>query len=204
MRPDFHRAYSILQIQKAEENDDGEMTIEGMATTPTPDRMGDIVEPKGAKFKLPMPLLWQHQHDKPVGLAKFAKPTKNGIPFTATLPKITEPGTLKDRIDEARHSVKAGLITAVSIGFRSVQGAVEQLRNGGLRFLEWEWLELSLVTIPANAEATIQNVKAIDASLRAASGTQPKKGVSLISAPPGVSGRSTPAAKRGAVKLIPR
>lgn len=43
------------------------MTITGTASTPTTDRMGDVVEPMGAKFKTPMPLLWQHESDKPVG-----------------------------------------------------------------------------------------------------------------------------------------
>lgn len=59
------------------------MTVEGVASTPTADRMGDVVEPMGAKFQTPMPLLWQHEHDKPVGHVTFAKPTKAGIPFKA-------------------------------------------------------------------------------------------------------------------------
>jgi HK97 family phage major capsid protein/HK97 family phage prohead protease len=179
-----HRAYSILDIKSMHEDAD-ELVIEGIASTPTPDRMGDVVEPKGAKFRLPMPLLWQHQHDKPVGKVNFAAPTSTGIPFRAAIPKIAEAGTLKDRVDEARHSIKAGLITAVSIGFRAISGAVEQLKTGGLRFKEWEWLELSLVTIPANSEATIQTVKALDTKLLAASGrAQPverkRAGVSAV------------------------
>lgn len=198
-------AYSILAIEKQVGVDpDEDMTIEGMASTPTPDRMDDIVEPLGARFKLPMPLLWQHSHDKPVGRVEFAKPNKNGIPYKATLPVIKREGLLRDRVNEARDSIEAKLVTAVSIGFRAVRGKVEQLRNGGLRFLEWEWLELSLVTIPAQAEATIASVKAFDTQLRAASGHQRNPGGVVLIPSPGVSGRSTPAAKRGAVKLIPR
>jgi len=180
------RAYSILNIKAAKAADDGRFVIEGIASTPTPDRMGDIVEPKGAKFKLPMPLLWQHQHDKPVGQVEFAKPTRDGIPFKAYLPKITEPGVLKDRVDEARQSIEAGLVSAVSIGFRAIAGMVEALDNGGLRFKEWEWLELSLVTIPANAEATLHTVKSIDNELLAASGRK-QSGVVRLGSPAGVS-----------------
>ena len=34
--------------------------ITGVATTPTPDRVGDIIEPLGVRFNNPLPLLWQH------------------------------------------------------------------------------------------------------------------------------------------------
>jgi hypothetical protein len=48
------RAHSLLTIKSFDESS-GE--FEGIASTPSTDRMGDIVEPKGAKFTLPMPLL---------------------------------------------------------------------------------------------------------------------------------------------------
>jgi HK97 family phage major capsid protein/HK97 family phage prohead protease len=161
----LNRAYSILSIKAVRED---ERVIEGIASTPTPDRTGDIVEPMGAKFSLPMPLLWQHRSSEPVGNVTFAKPNKNGIPFKAQIASTDEPGTLKDRLDEAWQSVKLGLVRAVSIGFTI--GAYEILKEGGWRINEWEWLELSLVTIPAQAEATINTVKSIDADLLAATG----------------------------------
>lgn len=161
----MNRAYSILTVKAIEED---QRIIRGVATTPSPDRVGDIVEPLGVKFKNPMPLLWQHQADKPVGTVKFDKPTKDGITFEAKLANVDEPGTLKDRIDEAWQSVKAGLVRAVSIGFRSLEHAF--MENGGIRFAESEVMELSLVTIPANADATITQIKSIDTELRAASG----------------------------------
>lgn len=163
------RAYSLLNVKGVEERAD-EWVITGIASTPTPDRMGDIVEPLGAKFTLPMPLLWQHYSDKPVGRVEFAKPTKDGIPYVAHLPKVVEAGTLRERIEEAVQSIKYRLVGAVSIGFRGLEGAVEMLKTGGLRFLEWEWLELSLVTIPANAEATVATIKSLDSALLAAAG----------------------------------
>jgi hypothetical protein len=42
--------------------------------------------------------------------------------------------------------------------------------GGGIHFLKTEVLELSLVTIPANAEATITSVKAIDRAMRREAG----------------------------------
>jgi HK97 family phage prohead protease len=160
-----NRAYSLLQIKAVKED---ERVIRGVATTPTPDRLNDIVEPLGVSFKNPLPLLWQHRSSEPVGTVKFSKPTKDGIDFEARLPIVEETGRLKDRIDEAWQSVKLGLVRAVSIGFRAVEYAF--MDDGGIRFSKSEVFELSLVTIPANAEATIQSIKSIDTALRAASG----------------------------------
>src|SRR5690606_25369784 len=84
----------------------------------------------------------------------------------------------------------AGLVRGLSIGFRGLD--VEEIKGSwSLRFKEWEWLELSAVTIPANAEATIQAIKSIDSELRAASGN------ARPNPPPGVSGTPTKPAKRG-------
>lgn len=162
----MNRAYSVLDVKSV---DTENRIIRGTATTPSPDRMGDIVEPMGVQFKNPMPLLWQHQADKPVGTVKFDKPTEGGITFEAKLAMIDEPGTLKDRIDEAWQSVKAGLVRAVSIGFRALEYSFIE-GTGGIRFVESEVMELSLVTIPANADATITNIKSIDTEVREATG----------------------------------
>lgn len=167
--PTQGRAFSVLKVK---EFDAEQRIIRGIASTPEPDRMGDVVEPMGAIFQTPMPLLWQHKKDQPVGHVTFAAPTAKGIPFEARILDLSEPGTLKDRCDEAWQSVKAGLVTAVSVGFNPVMDQIERLKSGGLRYKKWEWFELSLVTIPANVSATIHQIKAFDADLRAASGTQ--------------------------------
>src|SRR5690606_23572056 len=70
------RAYSVLEIKAV---DAEKREIEGIATTPSVDRVGDVVEPFGAKFTLPIPLLHHHRHDQPVGQVVSAKPTKDGI-----------------------------------------------------------------------------------------------------------------------------
>jgi HK97 family phage major capsid protein len=89
---------------------------------------------------------------------------------------------LKDRVDTAWGEIKAGLVRAVSIGFRTLE--YSRIEGGGLRFLETEVLELSLVTVPANQSATIQSIKHFDTQQRAASG---KNSAAL----PGVSGLKT-------------
>ena len=164
----MQRAYSVLNVKSL---DDGNRILRGWATTPEPDRVGDVVEPLGVKFKNPLPLLLHHDSRLPVGTVKFEKPTKQGVQFEAQIAKVDEPGTLKDRVDEAWQSVKAGLIPAVSIGFRAVGDSIERIKDGGLRFLSTEVMELSLVVIPANAGAVITQVKSIDRKTLAALGT---------------------------------
>lgn len=158
----FHRAYSVLAVRDV---DDTTRVIRGVATTPTPDRAGDVIEPLGIAFKNPLPLLWQHDAKQPVGRVEFDAPTKDGVTFKATLPVVTEPGTLKDRIDEAYQSLQHQLVRGVSVGFAlrgPAKDAVELLASGGIRFKSTEVLELSLVTIPANAEALISTIKSAD------------------------------------------
>jgi HK97 family phage major capsid protein/HK97 family phage prohead protease len=163
----MNRAYSLLTVKAVSED---KRVITGVATTPTPDRVGDIVEPLGVKFRNPMPLLHQHRSDQPVGTVRFDKATKDGITFEARLPKIEVDGPLKDRVDTAWEEIKAGLVRGVSIGFRSLEESF--MDDGGIRFIESEVLELSLVTIPANADAVIQTIKTFDAQALAASGNE--------------------------------
>ena len=168
------RAYALLSVKSL----DGERRIiSGLASTPTPDRRGDILEPLGATFSNPLPLLLHHDRERPVGRVTLTA-TARGIAFEAQLPDIAEPGPLRERVNEAWQSIKAGLITGVSIGFRPLADSVKALKSGGLHILRSEVCELSLVTVPANVETTIHTIKSFDAPHLAASGHNP----------PGVSG----------------
>lgn len=188
----MNRAYAVLEIKAL---DTEKRTFTGIATTPSADRMGDIVEPKGAQFKLPIPLLWQHNASDPIGWVTRAKVTDAGIEVEGEIADIPDEGPLKDRLKTAWQMLKSKLVRGLSIGFNSVESS----RIDGTysyRFLKWEWLELSAVTIPANQDASITAIKSIDTELRAASGMK-RKAVSLITTP-GASGKT----KRKAIPLI--
>jgi HK97 family phage major capsid protein/HK97 family phage prohead protease len=180
-------AYSTFVVKAIDEE---KREIEGWATTPEPDRMGDIVEPGGAEFKTPLPLLWQHNARQPIGEVIEAMVSKQGIKVRVRLAKLSAdaPQVLKDRIEEAWHSVKAKLVKAFSIGFRSLEHS-EIEGSWAYRFIRWEWLELSLVTIPANAEATITAIKSADQRVRAALGAQRTVVVRLDKSQPGATGQ---------------
>ena len=179
-------AYSKFEIKSVDEN---KRVITGIATTPTPDRMGDIVESMGAEFELPLPFLWQHDGMQPVGHVTAAKPTKTGIPVTVELATIDKPGKLFDRLEEAWDSIKIKLVRGLSIGFAPIEYSIIE-ETWSYHFIKWAWLELSAVTIPANADASISAIKRYDARTLAALGQkQAPRSVELIKPTgPGVSG----------------
>lgn len=164
----MNRAYTVLEIKAM---DDDERVVEGIASTPVTDRLNDIVEPKGAMFKLPIPLLWQHNSAAPVGQVFEAKVTDDGIRIRARFVKVMEPASLKDDLDRAWAMVKAKLVRGLSIGFSPLEWA-DIKGTFGVRYTKWEWLELSAVTIAANSDATITAIKSADfVARRALQGT---------------------------------
>ncbi|WP_367376596.1 phage major capsid protein [Hafnia alvei] len=164
----LNRACTLMTVKSVNED---ERVITGIASTPSPDRDGDILEPGGAAFRGDTPFLWQHDRSQPIGTCT-PKMVKEGLQITAKLVKPTPdmPSQLAARLDEAWASIKAGLVRGLSIGFRPIEYSF--LDEGGIRFLSWDLLEVSAVTIPANAECSIQTVKSFDRKLLAASGIQ--------------------------------
>jgi HK97 family phage major capsid protein/HK97 family phage prohead protease len=138
-------------------------TFRGVATTPDLDRQGHSVDPFGATFANPVPLLWQHDQSKPIGTVTFFPATAAGIAFEASMPVLEGEGPLQDRINDAWQSIKAGIVRGVSIGFRVLGDGIERLANGTLRLRKTEIVELSLVTIPANVHASISVIKSLAA-----------------------------------------
>lgn len=153
------KAFSVLEIKSTSENG-GKRTFKGTASTPTPDRDEDIVEPKGAVFKLPLPFLWQHDPKDPIGWVTKAKVTEKGIDIEGEIADIPEEGELKTRLLQAWQMLKNKLVRGLSIGFNHLEIADLENSRWGKRILKWEWLELSAVTIAANQEASITNIKA--------------------------------------------
>jgi len=163
---DQQRAVSLWQVKAINQNN---RTITGIATTPTPDRHGDVVMPEGAQFKLPIPLLWQHDHLSPIGEVTSARVTDEWIEIKAQIAQADAPSQLAARLDEAWQSILLGLVKGLSIGFRPIEYAF--IDDGGIRFSLWEWYELSVVTVPANSDGSLSVIKTIvDQELRAASG----------------------------------
>lgn len=167
----MERLFGTLELRST---NDELREFEGIANTSALDDHGTVVEPAGARFSLPLPLLWFHDQKTPVGEVTHAELRNGQWWVKGTIRKVTEPGKVKDATDEAWHSLKYKLVRGLSIGFSS-------LKEKGNHFIEWLWRELSLVTIPSNQEASIVSVRS---AYNAASGDP-------NTSSPGVSGEKT-------------
>ena len=154
------RAYSTLAIKAV---DAEQRIIEGIASTPNPDRDGDVMVPEGAVFSLPMPL--KYEHAVAIGEVFAATVKSDGIHIKAKVSTV-DPGApqhLRDRLEEAWHSIKANppLARGLSIGWKGL--SAEPIKGTKFtRYLKWIWGETSVVNIPMNTDATILAVKTLD------------------------------------------
>lgn len=108
-----------------------------------------------------LPLLFNHQQDKPVGKILEATYDKEGLLIRAKLFKY--PG---DKLTNfVYHSVKNEVITAFSVGILVKDfDMISQDGEEYLQLSESEVIEISLVAVPSNPEALfrITNLKSID------------------------------------------
>ncbi|MCK9551225.1 HK97 family phage prohead protease [Aquamicrobium sp.] len=128
----------------------------------TPDRIGDWIEPgafKGAK--LPLPMLFGHDMNDPVGTWDSAVEKADGLHITGKL--------LVDdvaRAREVRALVKSGAVRGLSIGFITKQASARP--GGGRTIKSLELLEASLVTIPMHSGAKVTSAKSAVSALNIA------------------------------------
>jgi HK97 family phage major capsid protein/HK97 family phage prohead protease len=153
---DLHHATATLEVKA----DAACKTLTGIAATPTVDRQNSIFDVDGATFAASIPLLLHHDQERPIGTAVL---TKHGaaLHFEATLADLDEP-----YITKAKQQIRSGLLKAVSIGFHPLADGLEYLKGGILKICKSEICELSLVTVPANREASILTVKSLARSPR--------------------------------------
>lgn len=175
----MNRSYSLLEVRSV---DDDRRIIEGIATTPSQARDGDIIETAGIKFKLPIPFLYRHK--EPFGNVTTANVSDEGISVRIQV----APAGVSASIDEYWRLVRAGIVRGLSIGWRTLEESYDKA-IGGFRISKSEWLELSAVPVPADTNATILSVRSADESILAALGrTKNGSAKRTNHNPPGVSG----------------
>ena len=93
--------------------------------------------------------LWQHKMDKPIGKIKEMYEDDKGLMFVAEIPKTTLG-------NDALELMKAGIVTENSVGILPIQ---KQMKDGFREITEVKLYEISAVTLAANDQAKILDVK---------------------------------------------
>lgn len=146
-----------LELVEIKADSSGAMQFTAYASTfGNRDHGGDIIT-KGA-FKASIaertfrPLLWQHDMREPIGIEKSLREDSKGLLGTWELINTT-------RGVDAYKLLKAGAVRSMSIGYVPTQFKFDDA--GDTRILEEiDLLENSVVSIPMNDQAQVQNVKA--------------------------------------------
>lgn len=134
-----------------------------IASTGDEDRQGDVIEPGG----------WQLDRYRANPVVLFAH-DRSAPPVARAQNVRVEGGRLRAEVQfaptdsgaELEKLVRGGFMNGVSVGFRPLPDRVEILDSGGLHFLEQELLEISLVPVPANAEAVVSSREVREALIK--------------------------------------
>jgi HK97 family phage prohead protease len=130
------------------------------------DRVGDVIE-KGAfaGARMPLPMLFGHDPNDPVGVWEQAEEKPDGFYLKGRL--------LIDQVERAREVralVQSGAVRGISIGFRPENVTPRQPRGRVIKTLEL--MEASLVTLPCHPGAKVTSAKSAVGALRLAAALQ--------------------------------
>lgn len=128
-----------------------------IASTNSVDRHGEIVDNNGwdlKAFKKNPVILWGHDHGEPaIGVSK-----KTWVEGTGKKAKLMIQPLLHDVTEKARaikQLVDMGVIKTLSVGFKPLESP------DGVTFTKNELLEVSMVNVPANADAMMMAYKGL-------------------------------------------
>ncbi len=151
---------SFITKAESKKDADGNLKIAGYANTIDKDRQGDIVLPsawaKGVdNYRANPVLLFQHQADKPIGRINKMRVDQKGLYIEATVSKAAE----------SQHSIqtliKDKVLKGFSVGFR-VKDQKFDRNTEASTITDLELMEISIVSIPANANSLFSVRKSFD------------------------------------------
>lgn len=142
-----------MQMKNAREDEDGRI-IEGYASVfNIEDRDGEVMEEgafdKGLATFMKNPIvLLGHNPNEPIGTVLDTRVDKTGLFVKVKIADGSEPA------DNAWKLINQGVLKAFSVG-----GMFQKVKN---RIVEWDLLEISVVSVPANQRAVFSVAKAAE------------------------------------------
>ena len=104
-------------------------------------------------------LLWQHNRNAPIGIYTSVKEDDHGLLLEGELNLETQQGR------EAYALLKQGALDGLSIGFMPLVEEVDK-QSGIIHIKKLRLMEVSIVTFPANEDATVDSVKSAPDTIR--------------------------------------
>jgi len=157
----INKTFHLDSLFEKKEGDNGSILIKGYANTTDKDRVGDVIvkeawETKSALtnyLKNPI-ILAHHDRSQPIGQMVNYSITDKGLEIVAEISKSA--GAVYDL-------VKEGILKAFSVGFR-VKDADYDSDTDIFVIKDLELHEVSVVSIPANADSLFSLAKSFDGS----------------------------------------
>lgn len=138
-------------INKSIDEDSSIATISGYANTVSKDRAHDVIVPEAWKtvnaltnFRKNPILLYQHQHDKPIGKCVELNPDMQGLSIVGEVHKKAN--------EQAYYCVDNGILKSFSVGFRCLDADWDSTTDTFL-ITDLELLEISVVSVPCNQDS---------------------------------------------------
>lgn len=146
-------------IKAVDTGQDGELKIEGYASTVAMDRSADVILANAwtksgglNNFQKNPILLFNHNYDKPIGKVVAMGTDSKGL-------KIN--GIISKSAGDIYNLVKEGVLSTFSVGFL-IKDAEYDKQADGLVVKDAELLEISVVSVPCNQDATFSVAKSFD------------------------------------------
>ncbi len=136
------------------------MVFKHTLTSPRKDRDGDILRTKGARPDPNMLLLWQHSHTLPIGkMLGVVEHTSKSLKMISALVDINDLAhdsavMIDNKMGRFSHGFKALDFDEV----KETNSAGKSVATGGFDVKEFEIMEESLVSVPSNVDAEVEDV----------------------------------------------
>ena len=152
----FKRAGSTLKsFEGVELPKNTLMVFRHVLTTPRKDRDGDVLRTQGAIVDPKLPLLWQHVHTLPIGKMLLIEEHNS-----KTLTLVSCIIDVNELCHDSAVMIDNGM-DRFSHGFRAIEFTRNKARDGaeeGFDINAFEIMEESLVSVPANTDAEVEEV----------------------------------------------
>lgn len=170
------------------------LKIAGIANAAIVDRVNEMLDPRGAVLQnyLKNPkILADHDYCKDIGVATLVEPRDEGLYFEADI-GYPDLAPLTAAQVENRSLIAQGIRRTVSVGFIPLEMTPAEFNDAGelikpAVYTKWELLEISVVSVPCNADSIFQ-LKELQMSTKGrAAGALPMGTTGKTDAPPAAS-----------------